>query len=752
MNFPKYFIWGTASSSYQIEGAAGADGKGVSIWDTFSHQDGKIAYGHTGDISCDHYHRYKEDIDIMAQMDLQAYRFSISWPRLFPNGDTVRNEKGFAFYDKLVDYLLQKNITPYLTLYHWDLPQKLQDSGGWTSRDTTDAFAFYAREVVKHFSGRIKHFITFNEPQVITCLGHIKGSHAPGLRLKEREAMRVMHNLALAHGKAVLSMRDAANGEIQIGAVSTGKVCYPATNSSLDSMASKAEMFHATSEDWFFTHHWFLDAVCFGCYPELNYKNAEKKLSFIEPDDFTIIKQPLDFLGFNIYHGHEITTANPSLYMPKYEGFPRTALKWPITPKCLHYGLRYLYDRYHLPIYITENGISCNDKVYLDGQVHDPDRIDYLNRYLMEMEKVFAEGIDLRGYFHWSFTDNFEWNNGYEERFGLIYVDYPTQRRIIKDSGYWYAKVIKTNGSSLKLPPYRKYGKLSLNGNTLCDKNGSPVVLRGISTHGIQHYPQYINYHTFKTLRDDWGIDIIRLAMYTDPIIENYTPGLKDLIIHGVELATGLGLYVVIDWHILSDGNPNLYKEEAITFFEEMSLRFSEYDNIFYEICNEPNGDVQWQRDITPYARELISVIRNHHKDAIILTGTPTWSQDVDIACESPLSETHNIMYVLHYYAATHKEELRKKLIYAHKKRLPVFVSEFGICDASGNGIIDLEEADKWISLLESLNISYICWNLSNKDESSALLTKDSRRLWDWKDEDISSEGKWFVETVKKYS
>lgn len=752
MSFPKNFIWGTASSSYQTEGAYNADGKGVSIWDTFCHHDGNIAFNHTGDVSCNFYYNYKEDIDIMADLGIRAFRFSISWPRLFPSGDTERNEKGFAFYDDVINYLIQKNITPYLTLYHWDLPQILQDKGGWSNRSITDSFAYFAKSVTEHFSDRVQHFITFNEPQIITWLGYGNGSHAPGLKLNQIEQMEVMHNLALAHGKAVIQMRYASVNPIQIGVVTTGKVCYPSSSNSSDIEAAKQEMFHASESDWNFTHHWFMDAVCFGRYPDFEGKDIVKELPFIQKNDFSIIKQPLDFLGFNIYNGHEISSSINGNYVDRYEGFPRTALKWPVTPSCMHYGVRYLYERYGLPIYITENGLSCNDKVFLDGKVHDVDRIDFLQRYYLEMEKVFDEGVDLRGYFHWSFTDNFEWHSGYEERFGLVFIDYPTQKRIIKDSGYWYANVAKSNGKCLSLPAFYKYGKLSLRGNNLCDQFGNPVILRGVSTHGIQHYPQYINYNAFKTMRDEWGIDIVRLAMYTDPVIENYTPKLKELVIQGVELATKLGLYVIIDWHILSDGNPNIYKEGAKEFFNEMSSLFRNYDNVLYEICNEPNGDVEWVRDVKPYAEELIPVIRYNHKDAIILVGTPSWSQDVDIAATSPLTDSYHVMYVLHYYAATHKDELREKLINAHNSGLPIFVSEFGICDASGNGVIDIEEADAWIKLLESLNISYICWNLSNKDESSALLTADSRRVADWKDCDLSLEAKWLISTIEIYN
>ena len=297
--------------------------------------------------------------------------------------------------------------------------------------------------------------------------------------------------------------------------------------------------------------------------------------------------------------------------------------------------------------------------------------------------------------------------------------------------------------------PVGKHGKLSVNGTKIVDKNGSTFSLKGVSTHGIAWFPQYINKDAFKTLRDDWGINVIRLAMYTDPSA-GYSTSIHEKVKEGVNYATDLGLYVIIDWHILSDGNPNTYKAEAISFFKEMANLYKYYDNIIYEICNEPNGNVTWQNDIKPYAEEVIKEIRNIDKDAIILCGTPTWSQDVDVVANNPIQGYNNIMYTLHFYADTHRDNIRNKAQIALDKNLPIFVSEFGICDASGNGNINEEEANKWIEFLNNNSISWVCWNLSNKNESSALLSPDNSKISGWTQDDLSKEGKWLIETLKK--
>ncbi len=309
-------------------------------------------------------------------------------------------------------------------------------------------------------------------------------------------------------------------------------------------------------------------------------------------------------------------------------------------------------------------------------------------------------------------------------------------------------KNVKMTGTT----PVERYGALSVKGNQLVDRNGNAVALRGVSTHGLSWYPQYVNQESFRFMRDEWGIEVVRLAMYTAEH-NGYCVGdddnrrmLKDVIHKGVLAAADLGLYVIIDWHILSDGNPGQNKEQSLAFFKESSKRYREYDNVIYEICNEPNGNVGWP-EIKGYADEVIPVIRQNHETAIILVGTPTWSQEVDKAQADPITGYNNLMYVLHFYADTHREELRSKLKQAHDGGLPIFVSEFGICDASGSGAVNVEEADKWIELLESRNISYIAWNLSNKEETSAFFKSSCTKTTDYDYGDLSESAKWFIQT-----
>lgn len=296
--------------------------------------------------------------------------------------------------------------------------------------------------------------------------------------------------------------------------------------------------------------------------------------------------------------------------------------------------------------------------------------------------------------------------------------------------------------------PVAMHGNLSVKGTDIVDKNGNKFQLKGVSTHGLQWFPQYVNQEAFTFMRDNWGINAIRLAMYTDPNV-GYTQDLHKIVDNGVKYATNSGLYVIIDWHILSDGNPNTNKSSAIKFFKEMAEKYKDNNNVIYEICNEPNGDVQWERDIKPYAQDVIKEIRKIDSDAIIVVGTPTWSQDVDVVAQNPIKGYNNIMYALHFYAATHKDYLRQKLTIALKSGLPIFVTEFGITDASGNGAVDVAEANTWIDFLNKNNISWMCWNLSNKDESSSLL-KNTNKLTNWTKDELSDEGKWLLDALKR--
>ncbi|HAN44004.1 MAG TPA: beta-glucosidase, partial [Ruminococcaceae bacterium] len=424
MGFKKDFVWGAASASYQVEGAAYDDGKGLSIWDEFCKQPDKIKDGCSGDIACDHYRRYKEDVKLMKQLGIKAYRFSTSWPRIIPEGCGKINEAGLDFYDRLVNELLENDIEPYVTLYHWDLPINLHYKGGWLNRDIADWFARYAAVVTERLSDRVKSFITFNEPQCFIGLGYCEGRHAPGLRCSGRDTFAMAHNAMLAHGKAVIAMRAVAKRNISIGYVSTGSMNYPLTNSAADIEAARKATFRLENSEtrWTWNLPWFNDPVYLGEYPADGLKMYERFLPQIAQDDMKIISQPLEYIGLNIYNGKQVKAdANGGWELvERYDGFPKTALGWPVTPQSLYWGPKFIYERYSKPIFITENGLSCHDVISIDGKVHDPNRIDFLNRYLLELRNAADDGIDIAGYFQWSFTDNFEWHSGYGDRFGLV--------------------------------------------------------------------------------------------------------------------------------------------------------------------------------------------------------------------------------------------------------------------------------------------------------------------------------------------
>ena len=442
--FPKDFLWGAASSAYQIEGFSTADGGGKTIWDTFSHTPGKVANGDNGDIACDAYHRWAEDIALMKELGVKAYRFSTSWARVDPNADGSWNIAGAAYYDKIVDACLEAGIEPYMTLYHWELPQAAEDRGGWQAEETAYAFGRFAGFMAAHFRGRVKHYFTLNEPQCTTSLGYQQGVHAPGLKLSLKKQFRVHLHQMMAHGLAQRAIRQA-DPEAVIGIASTGNLCYPATEIPGDIAAARQASFATAEDNWIFTHQWLLDPIVLGKFPDCAGTALEPLVKRVTSEQMALIHTVPDILGYNIYNGHEVKAGPQGFeFIPKYPGFPRTALKWPVTPEVLDWGVRFLYERYPLPSYITENGLSCNDRIYLDGQVHDLDRIDFLARYLQALSRAAESGADVRGYFQWALTDNFEWHSGYTERFGLVFIDYPTGRRIPKDSFRWYKNVIAT--------------------------------------------------------------------------------------------------------------------------------------------------------------------------------------------------------------------------------------------------------------------------------------------------------------------
>lgn len=445
MGFPETFIWGAASAAFQVEGGWDADGKGAGIWDTMS--DGKIAHGETGKVSCDHYHRYKEDIQLMKEMGLKYYRFSISWPRVLPEGIGRVNEQGLKFYSDLVDELLDAGIEPMITLYHWNLPYALYQKGGWKNREIVDWFAEYVTLIVDALSDRVKYWLTINEPQAFVGLGYTIGYHAPWERCSEKEVAQISHHVLLAHGTAVKIIREHAKIAPAIGMAPTGK-CYLPADDRLESIEqARKRSFGFETIHSVFGNSWWLDPVVFGHYPEDAYRVLGENMPEIMPGDMELIAQPLDFMGINVYQSEAAYGENYE--ENAYIGAPRTMVNWPVTPDCLYWSIRFFHERYGLPIMVTENGLASMDWVCLDGKVHDAMRIDYLHRHLLGVKNAIEEGYPVIGYLQWSLMDNLEWADGYDKRFGLIYVDYRTQKRTIKDSGYWYRTVIEQNGKNL---------------------------------------------------------------------------------------------------------------------------------------------------------------------------------------------------------------------------------------------------------------------------------------------------------------
>lgn len=450
--FPEKFVWGAAAAAYQIEGSRLIDGKGPCVWDMFCEKPDAIFEGHTGAVACDHYGRMPEDVELMGKLGLGAYRLSISWPRVMPEGTGKVNEKGLAFYDRLVDGLLKKGVSPWVTLFHWDYPLALFHRGGWLNRDSADWFADYARVITERLSDRVAHFFTLNEPQVYIGLGHLEGVHAPGIKLPLSQMLLAGHHTLLAHGKAVQAMRAAQKQPLKIGFAPVGLCKLPKSEQPADVELARRAMFTVTEKNsW--ANSWWMDPVHLGAYPEQGVSFFGKDAPEPRQGDLEIISEKTDFLGINIYQGTVVEEDPDSPFGFRQLLHPatgaRTAFDWPVTPEALRYGPKFLFERYKTPIYITENGLSCRDWVSLDGKVHDPDRIDFTSRYLKQLSRAIREGADVRGYFHWSLMDNFEWAAGYRERFGLIHVDYQTQKRTPKDSYEWYRRVIETNGAEL---------------------------------------------------------------------------------------------------------------------------------------------------------------------------------------------------------------------------------------------------------------------------------------------------------------
>jgi len=440
--FPKDFIWGAATASYQIEGAYQEDGKGESIWDRFSHTPGKVENGDTGDIACDHYHKYREDIALMKEIGLDSYRLSISWTRILPEGKGELNQAGLDFYRKLINELIDAGIEPAITLYHWDLPQALQEEGGWANRDTIKYFVEYAEILFKEFGDIVPRWITHNEPWVVAFMGNSTGEHAPGFK-DHKLALQVAHNLLVSHGLAVKKFRELGLSA-EIGITLNMNSVYPLTDSKKDQQAAEI------MEDYI--NDWFLDPLYKGRYPEKLAKMYKEKYGEIEIEDgdMDIIQEKTDFLGIN-YYTRALLKHNPDsdffqIDHVRPEDSEYTAMDWEVYPKGLYDLLIKLNREYtDQDLYITENGAAFDDKIGEDGRVDDKKRIDFLKNHFISAHKAIEDGVPLKGYYVWSLMDNFEWAFGYNKRFGIIHVNYDTCERTLKESAHWYKEVIANN-------------------------------------------------------------------------------------------------------------------------------------------------------------------------------------------------------------------------------------------------------------------------------------------------------------------
>ncbi len=446
-SFPKGFFWGTATASYQIEGAWNEDGKGESIWDRFAHTPGKIKNGDTGDVACDSYHRWSDDIVLMQAMNLNSYRFSISWPRIQPSGSGPANSRGIDYYSRVVDASLKAHIRPMVTLYHWDLPQALEDAGGWPNRDLVGRYCDYVQLVTRALGDRVNDWMLFNEPSAFVDVGYLEGTLAPG-RQSIVDFLRASHvvNLALGEGfRALKAVRPAA----RVGTVLNMSACEPASRSEADKLA--AERAHAI------VNTWFLDPALHGRYPDA-FTFLPERLMGIKSGDMQKTRAPLDFLGINVYYRtiasasgalHRAAHAQEWLFPVKMEGGqqgPKTDFGWEVWPKALYDVVMRVTRDYNRPVIeITESGCSYNEGPDATGVIRDGRRIEYHRQYLAALARAISEGADVRGYHAWTLMDNFEWADGYSQRFGLAYVDFKTQNRTIKDSGRWYGKVAAAN-------------------------------------------------------------------------------------------------------------------------------------------------------------------------------------------------------------------------------------------------------------------------------------------------------------------
>ena len=433
MSFPNGFLWGAASAAAQVEGAWNEDGKAPSIWDVADTK--HLKHGETCHEACDHYHHWKEDVALMKEMGLKSYRFSVSWPRIMPEKGKV-NETGLAFYRDLINELKANGIEPLVTLYHWDLPVWVDKMGGWKSPKIIDLYLEYVKVVVDAFSGDVRYWMTFNEPQVFIMMGYVMGSFAP-FRHDVLTFKNHLRHMLLAHGRAVKLIREIAKTPPKIGLAMAATTYIPDGDSPEALQDARVKSFEGRVGEG--SNALYADPICLGKASPM----LRRKLS---AEDLKIISEPMDFIGVNVYQ-----PSNPMIDKEKYnsDAMPKNSLGWVIDGRCLYWTIRHYWERYHLPVMVTENGMAGNDAVSEDGKCHDPERVDFLHAFLPGVKQAVEEGIPVLGYQHWSVMDNFEWCEGYGPRFGLIHVDYETQKRTLKDSAYEYARIIRENGENL---------------------------------------------------------------------------------------------------------------------------------------------------------------------------------------------------------------------------------------------------------------------------------------------------------------
>jgi beta-glucosidase len=443
-SFPLDFLWGAATASYQIEGAAHEDGRGESVWDRFCATPGNVRNGDSGEVACDFYHRYRDDVALMRELGLDAFRFSIAWPRVLPTGRGPINEAGLDFYDRLVDELLAQEIEPFATLFHWDTPQALEDAGGWPARATAEAFVEYAAAVAARLGDRVKHWITHNEPWVHAWIGYAWGQHAPG-HTNESEAVAAAHHLLLSHGWAVQEIRRAAP-DAQVGITLNLSHAYPASHTPEDEAAA----WRVDGEG----NRWFLDPIFRGAYPADLLERNEIVAPVVLDGDLEAISAPLDFLGVNNYFRFVVSAGADGPQIERDPEAQETDMGWEVYPDGLHRLLVRVAHDYGPPaIYVTENGAAFGDVRVHDGRVHDPERTAYIASHIDAVSRAVADGAPVKGYFVWSLLDNFEWAYGYSKRFGIVYIDYPTLERVPKDSFYWYRDSIANRRAAPRPSP-----------------------------------------------------------------------------------------------------------------------------------------------------------------------------------------------------------------------------------------------------------------------------------------------------------